>query len=49
MKIAYVTPRYGVEVVGGAEAGARGLAEHLAGDLGWEVEALTTCAVDNRT
>ena len=49
MKIAYVTPRYGLEVVGGAEAGARGLAEHIAGDLGWDVEALTTCAVDNRT
>ncbi|MEA3055909.1 MAG: hypothetical protein QOD30_1341 [Actinomycetota bacterium] len=49
MKIAYVTPRYGVEVVGGAEAGARGLAEHLVSDLGWDVEALTTCAVDNRT
>jgi glycosyltransferase involved in cell wall biosynthesis len=49
VKVAYVTPRYGVEVVGGAEAGARGLAEHLVADLGWEVEALTTCAVDNRT
>lgn len=49
MKVAYVTPRYGVEVVGGAEAGARGLAEHLVTDLGWEVEALTTCAVDNRS
>jgi glycosyltransferase involved in cell wall biosynthesis len=49
VKIAYVTPRYGLEVVGGAEAGSRGLAEHLAADLGWEVEALTTCAIDNRT
>jgi glycosyltransferase involved in cell wall biosynthesis len=49
VKIAYVTPRYGVEVVGGAEAAARSLAEHLVSDLGWEVEALTTCAVDNRT
>ena len=49
MKVAYVTPRYGIEAVGGAEAGARGLAEHLVADLGWEVEALTTCAVDNRT
>ncbi|MEA3019045.1 MAG: hypothetical protein QOI47_569 [Actinomycetota bacterium] len=49
MKIAYVTPRYGTEIVGGAENGARGLAEHLASDLGWEVEALTTCAIDNRT
>jgi glycosyltransferase involved in cell wall biosynthesis len=49
VKIAYVTPRYGIEVVGGAENGARGLAEHLVADLGWEVEALTTCALDNRT
>jgi len=49
MKVAYVTPRYGEEVVGGAEAGARGLAEHLVSDLGWEVEALSTCATDNRT
>jgi glycosyltransferase involved in cell wall biosynthesis len=36
-------------VVGGAEAASRVLAEHLVSDLGWEVEALTTCAVDNRT
>ena len=49
MKVAYVTPRYGEEVVGGAEAGARGLAEHLVSDLGWDVEALSTCAIDNRT
>jgi glycosyltransferase involved in cell wall biosynthesis len=49
VKVAYVTPRYGLEVVGGAEAGARGLAEHLAADFGWEVEALTTCAIDNRS
>jgi glycosyltransferase involved in cell wall biosynthesis len=49
VKVAYVTPRYGEEVVGGAEAGARGLAEHLVSDLGWDVEALSTCAIDNRT
>jgi glycosyltransferase involved in cell wall biosynthesis len=49
VKVAYVTPRYGVEVVGGAENAARRLAERLVHDLGWEVEALTTCAVDNRT
>lgn len=49
MRIAYVTPRYGVEIVGGAENGARGLAEHLVTDLGWEVEAFTTCALDNRS
>ena len=49
MKVAYVVPRYGVEVVGGAEAAARKLAEKLVSELGWEVEALTTCATDNRT
>ena len=30
MKVAYVTPRYGTEVVGGAEHAARMLAERLA-------------------
>ena len=46
MKLAYVVPRYGVEIVGGAETGARMLAEHLVADRGWEVEVLTTCARD---
>lgn len=49
MKVAYVVPRYGTEVVGGAEFGARMLAERLVSQLGWEVEALTTCALDART
>ena len=49
MKVAYVVPRYGVEVVGGAEYGARMLAERLVAGLGWEVEVLTTCALDWRT
>lgn len=49
MKVAFVTPRYGTEVRGGAEHAARQLAEHLVADLGWEAEALTTCAVDSRT
>jgi glycosyltransferase involved in cell wall biosynthesis len=49
VKVAYVTPRYGVEIVGGAENAARKLAERLVHDVGWEVEALTTCAVDNRS
>lgn len=44
-----MVPRYGVEVVGGAELGARMLAERLVSQLGWEVEALTTCALDART
>jgi glycosyltransferase involved in cell wall biosynthesis len=45
VKVAFVTPRYGPEVIGGAEAAARSLAEHLVADLGHEVEIFTTCAV----
>jgi glycosyltransferase involved in cell wall biosynthesis len=47
MKIAFVTPRYGPEVVGGAEGAARSLAERLAGGLGWEVVAFTSRATDH--
>lgn len=46
MKVAYVVPRYGVEVVGGAESAARNLAERLVARRGWTVEVLTTCAAD---
>ena len=46
MKIAFVVPRYGPDIRGGAETGARMLAEHLAADRGHEVEVLTTCALD---
>ena len=49
MKVAYVVPRYGVEVLGGAELGARMLAERLAALDGWNVEVITTCAMDSRT
>lgn len=49
MKVAFVTPRYGLEVRGGAEQAARTLAEHVVADLGWEAEALSTCALDNRS
>lgn len=49
MKVAYVTPRYGTEVLGGAELGARMLAERLVSHCGWDVEALTTCALDAST
>ena len=49
MKVAFVTPRYGVEVMGGAEAAARQLAEHLVADCGWEVEVFTTGALDHIT
>jgi glycosyltransferase involved in cell wall biosynthesis len=49
VKVAFVVPRYGTEVLGGAEYGARMLAERLVSHLGWQVEALTTCAADSRT
>ena len=48
-KVAFVTPRYGPEVMGGAEAAARQLAEHLTAQCGWTVEVFTTCAVDHIT
>ncbi|MGC8480339.1 MAG: glycosyltransferase family 4 protein [Acidimicrobiales bacterium] len=46
--IAYVTPRYGVEVVGGAESAARSFAEGMAA-RGHEVTVLTTTAIDSHT
>ena len=46
VKLAFVVPRYGAEIRGGAETGARMLAEHLVADRGIEVEVLTTCALD---
>jgi glycosyltransferase involved in cell wall biosynthesis len=46
VKVAFVVPRYGTEIRGGAETGARMLAEHLAADRGHDVEVLTTCALD---
>ena len=49
MKLAVVTPRYGTEVAGGAEAAARLLATRLARRPGFRVEALTTCALDAAT
>jgi glycosyltransferase involved in cell wall biosynthesis len=47
--VAYVTPRYGREVLGGAELGVRMFAERLVASLGWTVDVLTTCARDLRT
>ncbi len=47
-RIAFVPPRYGPTVVGGAEAVVRQIAHGLA-DRGWEVEVLTTCARDHYT
>jgi glycosyltransferase involved in cell wall biosynthesis len=49
MKLAFVTPRYGLHVIGGAEAAARMLAERLAIQPGWEVEVVTSCALDHLT
>jgi glycosyltransferase involved in cell wall biosynthesis len=48
LKVTYVVPRYGLEVIGGAEYGARMLAEHLVGE-GVAVEVCTTCALDSQT
>ncbi|MGH9114515.1 MAG: glycosyltransferase [Acidimicrobiales bacterium] len=47
-RIAVVPPRFGAGVVGGAEAVCREAALGLA-ERGWEVEILTTCAVDHYT
>ena len=49
MKLAFVTPRYGTEVIGGAETAARMLAERLCQRSGWTVEVLTSCALDHLT
>ena len=46
MKVAFVVPRYGPDIRGGAEIGARMLAERLVADRGCEVEVFTTCALD---
>lgn len=49
MKLAFVTPRYGTQVIGGAETAARMLAERLAAQSDWDVEILTSCALDHLT
>ena len=48
MRVAFVVPRYGDGIVGGAETLTRGLAEHLVA-TGTPVEVLTTCARDHLT
>jgi glycosyltransferase involved in cell wall biosynthesis len=48
LHVGFLVPRYGVEIIGGAEFGARMLAEHLVA-LGCPVEVFTTCALDART
>ncbi len=49
MKLTFVTPRYGTGVIGGAESGARMLAERLSDRPDWEVEVCTSCALDHLT
>jgi glycosyltransferase involved in cell wall biosynthesis len=49
MKVAYVVPRYGLQIRGGAETGARMLAEHLVSDLGHQVEIFTSASLDALT
>ncbi len=49
MRVAFVTPRYGREVIGGAESAARQLAEHLVTVTGWRAEVFTSCALDHIT
>jgi glycosyltransferase involved in cell wall biosynthesis len=46
VNLAFVVPRYGPEIIGGAETAARLLAEHLVAQREWSVEILTTCARD---
>ncbi len=47
-RLAFVTPRYGDEVVGGSESVLREAAQGLV-ERGWEVDILTTCAIDHHT
>jgi glycosyltransferase involved in cell wall biosynthesis len=49
LKFAFVVPRYGTEVVGGAELAARMVAERLVRQTDWHVEIFTTCAKDHVT
>lgn len=48
MRLAIVVPRYGRDVIGGAEGQARGIAEEGA-RRGWCVEVWTTCAKSHYT
>ncbi|MGO8869854.1 MAG: glycosyltransferase family 4 protein [Acidimicrobiales bacterium] len=49
MKLTFVVPRYGPDIIGGAETAARLLAEHLVTQKGWDVSVLTSCARDFRS
>ncbi|HTW07564.1 MAG TPA: glycosyltransferase family 4 protein [Acidimicrobiales bacterium] len=44
-RVAFVCPRYGADIVGGAEALVREVALGLV-DRGWEAQVLTSCAVN---
>ena len=46
MKIAIAVQRYGKDLVGGAEAHARSIAQRLAQNSGWQVHVYTTTARD---
>ena len=48
MRLAFITPRYGPNILGGAESLTQGFAERLS-QWGWEIEAWTTCAQDYYT
>jgi glycosyltransferase involved in cell wall biosynthesis len=47
MRVLWVVPRFGRDIVGGAETLVRGLATHAPSD--WAVEVATTCATDHMT
>jgi len=47
-RVAFVSPRFGADIVGGAEAVVRWTALGLL-ERGWDVEVLTTCAVNPYT
>jgi len=48
LHVGFLVPRYGVEIIGGAEFGARMLAEHLCAD-GCTVEVFTSCGIEAAT
>jgi glycosyltransferase involved in cell wall biosynthesis len=49
VRVAFVTPRFGHQVIGGAESAARQLATHLVSSTGWRVEVFTSTALDHLT
>lgn len=48
LRVGFLVPRYGLEIIGGAEFGARMLAEHLAAD-GCEVDVFTSRGLEAKT